>query len=77
MKGGFIMSLSDNPEYEKALRIDNRLKELELFDYLNSLDRADLLLIRDTYYLFCGGNESKEEKAISKILKEDRRNPSG
>ena len=63
------MSLSQNPECEKALRIDNRLKELELFDYLNSLDLADRLLIRDTYYLFCGGGESKEEKAISKILK--------
>ncbi|MBA7498310.1 hypothetical protein ES704_01045 [subsurface metagenome] len=64
------MSLSQNPEYEKALRIDKRLKEVELFDYLNSLDLADLLLIKDTYYLFCGGGESKEEKAISKILEE-------
>ena len=64
------MSLSENPEYEKALRIDNRLKELKLFGYLNSLDLVDLLLIRDTYYLFCGGGKSKEEKAITKILKE-------
>ena len=63
------MSLSDDLEYEKALRIDNRLKELELFDYLNSLDLADKLLLRDTYYLFCG-SESKEEKAITKILNE-------
>jgi len=63
------MGLSQNPEYEKALRIDNRLKELELFDYLNSLDLTDKLLLRDTYYLFCSGSESKEEKAITKILK--------
>lgn len=63
------MSESQNPECEKALRIDKRLKELELFDYLNSLDLADKLLIRDTYYLFCG-NESKQEKAITKILEE-------
>ena len=63
------MGLSDNPEYEKALRIDKRLKELELFDYLNSLDLADKLLIRDTYYLFCGGGESRGEKVITKILK--------
>jgi len=66
------MSLSQNPEYEKALRIDNRLKELELFDYLNGLDRTDLLLIRDVYYLFCGGNKSRQEKAITKILNERR-----
>ena len=63
------MSLSDNPEYEKALRIDNRLKELELFDYLNSLDLTDKLLLRDQYYLFCG-SESEGEKAITKILNE-------
>jgi len=61
------MGLSQNPGYEKALRIDNRLKEVEIFTYLNSLDLTDKLLIRDTVYLFCGG-ESKEEKAISKIL---------
>ncbi len=46
-----------------------KLKE-EISTYLNSLDLADKLLIRDTVYLFCGGSESKEEKAISKILKE-------
>ena len=63
------MGLSQNPEYEKALRIDDRLKEEEIFIYLNNLDLADKLLIRDTVYLFCGGVESKEEKAISKILK--------
>ncbi|MBA7546241.1 hypothetical protein ES705_38626 [subsurface metagenome] len=63
------MGLSQNPEYEKALRIDNRIKEVELFDYLNNLDRTDLLLIRDTHYLFCGGDESRAEKAITKILK--------
>ncbi|MBA7617435.1 hypothetical protein ES703_24749 [subsurface metagenome] len=62
------MGLSQNPEYEKALRIDKRLKELELFDYLNGLDRVDLLLIRDTYHLFCGGNKSKQERSITKIL---------
>jgi len=60
--------LSPGLEYEKALRIDNRLKEVEVSTYLNSLDRTDRLLIRDIYYLFCGGGESKEEKAISKIL---------
>ena len=42
----------------------------EIFIYLNNLDRADLLLIRDTYYLFCGGNKSKQERAITKILNE-------
>ena len=62
------MSLSENPEYEKALRIDNRLKELKLFDYLNSLDLADKLLLRDQYYLFCGGSKSKAEKSITRIL---------
>ena len=62
------MGLSQNPGYEKALRIDNRLKEVEIFTYLNSLDLTDKLLIRDTVYLFCGSGESKEEKAISKIL---------
>ena len=40
----------------------------EISTYLNNLDRTDKLLIRDTVYLFCGGGESKEEKAISKIL---------
>jgi len=66
------MSLSQDPEYEKALRIDNRLKEEEIFTYLNNLDLTDKLLIRDTVYLFCGGVESKEEKAISKILGEKK-----
>ena len=66
------MSLSQNPEYEKALILNNHLKEIEIFDYLNGLDLADKLLIRDIYYLFCGGLESKEEKAISKILEEKR-----
>lgn len=64
------MSLSQNPEYEKALILDNHLKEVEIFDYLNSLDLTDLLLIRDIYYLFCGGFESRGEKAISRILDE-------
>jgi len=40
----------------------------EIFIYLNNLDRTDKLLIRDQYYLFCGGNKSKQEKAISKII---------
>ena len=62
------MSLSQNPECEKALRLDNRLKEIEISTYLNNLDKTDKLLIRDTVYLFCGGVENKEEKAISKIL---------
>ena len=62
------MGLSQNPECEKALILDNHLKEIEIFDYLNSLDLTDKLLIKNTYYLFCGGNESKQEKAISKIL---------
>ena len=44
--------------------------EEEISTYLNNLDRTDKLLIRDTVYLFCGGIESKEEKAISKILTE-------
>ncbi|MBA7572962.1 hypothetical protein ES695_00305 [Candidatus Atribacteria bacterium 1244-E10-H5-B2] len=44
--------------------------EEEIFTYLNDLDLVDKLLIRDTVYLFCGGVESKEEKAISKILEE-------
>lgn len=70
MKGGFIVSLSDDLEYEKALRIDNHLKEIEISTYLNNLDRTDKLLIRDQYYLFCGG-ESKEEKSITKILEEN------
>ena len=64
------MSLSDNPECEKALILDNHLRELkeeEITNYLDSLDLTDKLLIRDTYYFFCG-NESKEEKAISKII---------
>ena len=43
----------------------------EISTYLNNLDRTDKLLIRDTVYLFCGGIESKEEKAISKILEEN------
>jgi len=43
-----------------------KLKE-EISTYLNSLDLADKLLLRDTYYLFCG-SESKEEKAITRIL---------
>ncbi|MBA7560507.1 hypothetical protein ES695_03560 [Candidatus Atribacteria bacterium 1244-E10-H5-B2] len=43
--------------------------EEEISTYLNSLDLADKLLLRDTYYLFCGGSESKQEKAISKIIK--------
>ena len=42
--------------------------EEEISTYLNNLDRTDKLLIRDTVYLFCGGGESKEEKAITKIL---------
>ncbi|MBA7576868.1 hypothetical protein ES708_18710 [subsurface metagenome] len=48
-----------------------KLKE-EIFAYLNSLDLADKLLIRDIYYLFCGGVESKQEKAITKILNKRR-----
>ncbi len=40
-----------------------------IFAYLDSLDLADKLLLRDQYYLFCGGIESKEERAITKILK--------
>lgn len=71
------MSLSQNPAYEKALRIDDRLKEIEISAYLDSLDRTDKLLIRDTVYLFCGGVESKEEKAISKILKAKAKNERG
>jgi len=63
------MGLSPGLECEKALILDNHLKEVEIFDYLNNLDLTDKLLIRDTYYLFCGGSESKEEKAITKILK--------
>jgi len=63
------MGLSQNPEYEKALILDNHLKEIEISTYLNGLDKTDKLLIRDTYYLFCGGAESKEEKAITIILK--------
>ena len=43
-------------------------KEIEISTYLDSLDLADLLLIRDTYFLFCGG-KSEQEKAITKILK--------
>ncbi|MBA7519204.1 hypothetical protein ES705_11279 [subsurface metagenome] len=65
------MSESQNPECEKALILDNHLKELkeeEITNYLDSLDRTDKLLIINTYYLFCGGNESKEERAISKII---------
>ena len=62
------MGLSQNPECEKALILDNHLKEIEISTYLNSLDKTDKLLIRDTYYLFCG-NESKEEKSISRIIK--------
>lgn len=63
------MSLSPGLESEKALRIDNRLKEMEISDYLNGLDKTDKLLIRDICYLFCGGGKSKEEKAITRILK--------
>jgi hypothetical protein len=48
-----------------------KLKE-EISTYLDSLDLADKLLIRDTYFLFCGGNESKQEKAITKILNKRR-----
>ncbi|MBA7515719.1 hypothetical protein ES705_07762 [subsurface metagenome] len=44
-----------------------KLKE-EITTYLDSLDLADKLLIRDTYYLFLG-KETEEEKAITKILK--------
>ena len=51
------------------LDLQSEKEEEEISTYLNSLDRADLLLIRDTYFLFCGG-ESKQEKAISKILEE-------
>ena len=61
------MGLSQNPECEKALILDNHLKEVEIFAYLDGLDRTDKLLIINTYYLFCG-NESKEERAISKII---------
>ena len=61
------MGLSPGLEYEKALILDNHLKEMEIFDYLNSLDRTDLLLIRDIYYLFLG-KETEEEKAITRIL---------
>ena len=66
------MSLSQNPEYEKALILSNHLKEIEISNYLNGLDLADKLLVRDIYYLFCGGFESEEEKTISKILGEKR-----
>jgi len=51
------------------LGLQSGKEEEEISTYLNSLDRTDLLLIRDTYYLFCG-IESKQEKAITKILNE-------
>ncbi len=50
------------------LDLKSEKEEEEIFNYLNSLDRTDRLLLRDIYYLFCG-NESKQERAISKILK--------
>jgi len=43
-----------------------KLKE-EISTYLDSLDLADKLLIRDIYYLFLG-KETEEEKVISKII---------
>ena len=49
------------------LDLQSEKEKEEIFNYLNSLDLADKLLLRDQYYLFCG-NESKEEKAISKII---------
>ncbi|MBA7698630.1 hypothetical protein ES703_107309 [subsurface metagenome] len=42
--------------------------EEEISTYLNNLDRTDKLLIRDIYYLFCGGIVSRGERLISKIL---------
>ena len=51
------------------LDLQSEKEKVEIFNYLNSLDLADKLLIRDTYYLFCG-SENKEEKAITKILNE-------
>ena len=51
------------------LSLQSGNEEEEIFTYLNGLDRTDLLLIRDTYFLFCGGGESRQEKAITKILK--------
>ncbi|MBA7570218.1 hypothetical protein ES695_01265 [Candidatus Atribacteria bacterium 1244-E10-H5-B2] len=65
------MSLSPGLEAEKALILDNHLRELkeeEITNYLDSLDLTDKLLIRDTYYLFLG-NLSMQEEAISKIIK--------
>ena len=54
-------------EFAFAKNQQNKLIYIEIFDYLNGLDRTDKLLLRDTYYLFCG-SESKEEKAISEML---------
>jgi hypothetical protein len=51
------------------LDLQSGKEEEEISAYLNSLDLADKLLIRDIYFLFCGGSESKEEKALTKILK--------
>ncbi|MBA7516030.1 hypothetical protein ES705_08075 [subsurface metagenome] len=50
------------------LDLQSGKEEEEIFDYLNSLDKTDKLLLRDTYYLFLG-KETKEEKVISKIIK--------
>ena len=61
------MGLSPGLEAEKALILDNHLKEIEIFNYLDGLDKTDKLLIRDTYYFFCG-KKTKEEKAISRII---------
>ena len=51
------------------LGLQSGKEEEEISAYPNSLDRTDLLLIRDTYYLFCGGNKSEHERNITKILK--------
>ncbi|MBA7519060.1 hypothetical protein ES705_11134 [subsurface metagenome] len=70
------MGLSQNPEYEKALILDNHLKEIEIFDYLSSLDLTDKLLLRDQYYLFLG-EETKEEKVVSEIIETIKKKKGG
>ncbi|MBA7565680.1 hypothetical protein ES708_07365 [subsurface metagenome] len=50
------------------LDLQSGKEEEEIFNYLDSLDKTDKLLLRDTYYLFLG-KETKEEKVISKIIK--------
>ncbi|MBA7582543.1 hypothetical protein ES695_10395 [Candidatus Atribacteria bacterium 1244-E10-H5-B2] len=49
------------------LGLQSGKEEEEISTYLNSLDRTDLLLIRDTYYLFLG-KETKQGKVISKLI---------